>query len=248
MQQLIKDAKNGQMSKTPQSAAINPGPGFRIRTNFGRPSLDVIERISQFETPDVSDVLNRMFTMSPDICGVSKGCRVIGPALTVKVYPGDNLMVHKALDLIQPGDVVVIDTSESNKNAVLGDLITNKAKHKGVGGFVIDGLVRDIDQVRDSGVPVFSRGITPFGPLHRGPGELNHTISCGGIVVEPGDIITGDNSGIVVVPQAFGDVIASKLEEKAAALEDYIENVKRGIFSNEWVDVLLEQTNCSIDE
>lgn len=248
MQLLTTESEIEQMSKTPQSAAIIPGPGFRIRTTFERPSKEVIDRIAAFETPDVSDLLNRMFTMNGDISGVVDGCRVAGPALTVKVYPGDNLMVHKALDLIQPGDVVVIDTSESNKNAVLGDLITNKAKHKGVAGFVIDGLVRDIDQVRESGIPVFCRGITPFGPLHRGPGELNHSISCGGIVVEPGDIITADNSGIVVVRRDYAERLAEKLEAKSAALADYIENVKKGIFSQEWVDTLLAQTKCSIDE
>src|SRR6056297_1610444 len=119
MQLLTTESEIEQMSKTPQSAAIIPGPGFRIRTTFERPSKEVIDRIAAFETPDVSDLLNRMFTMNGDISGVVDGCRVAGPALTVKVYPGDNLMVHKALDLIQPGDVVVIDTSESNKNAVL---------------------------------------------------------------------------------------------------------------------------------
>jgi len=235
-------------SKKPQSSQISPGPGFRIKTKFVRPNPALIAKIAEYETPDISDMLNRMYTMSPGIRGISESCRVVGPACTVKVYPGDNLMVHKALDVAQPGDVIVIDTSESYKNAVLGDLVTNKAKHRGVAGFVIDGLVRDIEGIREAGLPVFSRGYTPFGPLHRGPGELNYPISCGGLVVNPGDIISADINGIVVIRQEFAEHTVSSLASHREELSDYIANVKKGIFSNEWVDRLLTQEKCGVDD
>ena len=124
----------------------------------------------------------------------------------VKLYPGDNLMVHKALDIAQPGDIIVVDTGDSS-NAVVGDLIARKAKHRGIVGFVIDGLARDLAGMKKVGLPVFARGITPRGPLHRGPGELNLPISCGGIVVHPGDVIVTDTNGVVVVGKEFADEI-----------------------------------------
>ena len=113
------------MASKPKSAEMVPGPGFRVRMNFERPPKELIDQYRQFETPDISDMLNRMYTMSADIHNVVNDIALVGPACTVKVFPGDNLMVHKALDAAKPGDVVVIDTSGSQRNAVLGDLVTN---------------------------------------------------------------------------------------------------------------------------
>ena len=154
------------------------------------------------------------------------------------------MMVHKALDVAQPGDVIVVDTSGSNRNAVFGDLVANKARTLGIAGFVIDGLIRDLPGVRDTGLPVFARGVTPFGPLHRGPGELNYPVSCGGIVVNPGDVIVADECGVVVVRQEFAESISVRLQAHRARMEDYVANVKRGIFSNDWVDAQLRADKC----
>ena len=181
-----------------------------------------------FETADVSDMLNRMYTMRHDISNLTNDKPLLGPAVTVKLFPGDNLMLHKALDVALPGDVVVVDTSGSDRNAVFGDLIANKACHRGIAGFVIDGLIRDLDGVRETGLPVYARGVTSFGPLHRGPGELNHAISCGGIVVNAGDIITADTSGIVVVSKDCAHHVALRLQSHQVRMKDYVENVKRG--------------------
>lgn len=169
---------------------------------------------------------------------------LVGPAITVKVFPGDNLMLHKALDLAEPGDVVVVDTSGSQRNAVFGDLIANKALHRGIAGFVIDGLIRDIDGICETGLPIYARGITSFGPLHRGPGELNFPISCGGIVVNAGDVIAADSSGVVVIPKEFAATAAMRLKSHHARMEEYVRNVKRGIFSNDWVDQQLQTDGC----
>jgi len=231
----------------PKSSELMPGPGFRVSTKITRPPANLIRAYSRFEAADVSDMLNRMFTMSADIRNKSNEKPLCGPALTVKLFPGDNLMLHKALDLAVPGDVVVVDTSESNRNAVLGDLIANKAKHRGIAGFIIDGLIRDLDGVKETGLPVYAKGVTAFGPLHRGPGELNFQISCGGIVVHPGDIITADQTGITVVRKDFAETIAMRLEMERQRMEDYVSNVKLGIFSNSWVDDQLSADGCLID-
>ena len=156
-------------------------------------------------------------------------------------------MLHKALDVAEPGDVVVVDTSGSDRNAVFGDLIANKALHRGIAGFVIDGLIRDLDGVKETGLPVYARGVTSFGPLHRGPGELNYTISCGGIVVNPGDIISADTSGVVVVAKHVAQNAALKLKAHHARMEQYVNDVKRGIFSNEWVDRQLLADGCQFE-
>lgn len=170
--------------------------------------------------------------------------KIVGPACTVKVFPGDNLMVHKALDITRPGDIVIVDAGSSSMNGIIGDLIATKAKHRGIAGFVIDGLIRDIPGIKEVGMPVYARGITPVGPLHRGPGEINFSVSCGGIVVNPGDIICGDANGVVVVRQEIAESLLDRLVNQRESLKDYLDNVKQGIFSNEWVDNILDSHHC----
>jgi regulator of RNase E activity RraA len=237
------------MVSKPQSATMHPGPGFRIRSHIDRPDPEIVERFGAFDTPTISDRMNRLYTMAPGIRNLTdEGLRILGPACTVKVYPGDNLMVHKALDIAQRGDVVVVDTSASTMTAVLGDLVSTKARHRGLAGFVVDGLIRDLSAIRALGnFPVFARGVTPTGPLHRGPGEINHPVSAGGIVVYPGDIIVGDLSGVVVVPQEIAGDLLARLDGAATKESDYASAVARGDFSNDWVDALLGQNGLTLD-
>jgi RraA family protein len=201
---------------------------------------------ASFPTPDISDQLNRLYAVNPGIrCLTSDRHRVCGPACTVKVFPGDNLMVHKALDVIEPGDVIIIDAGGSTMNAVLGDLISTKARHRGAAGFVVDGLVRDLQTIQElEDFPVFARGTTPIGPLHRGPGEINFPICCGGVVVNPGDIVVGDAMGVVIVPQGIAEELLMRLREYEAANASYFESVKNGNFSNAWVDNILVELEC----
>ncbi|MBV9464275.1 MAG: RraA family protein [Verrucomicrobiae bacterium] len=236
------------MSSQPASAEIHAGPGFRVRQSFRRPSSALIERLKDFETPDISDLMNRLYTMDPGMKNVSNREMVRAPACTVKVFPGDNLMVHKALDIAKPGDVIVVDAGGSSMNGIIGDLISTKAKHRGIVGFVIDGYIRDIEGIRETGLPVYARGVTPIGPLHRGPGEINFPVSCGGIVVNPGDVICADDNGVVVVQQDFLEELVGRLDRQRQSLAAYIANVRKGVFSNEWADRLLAQLKCTIEE
>src|SRR2546423_8349375 len=196
-----------------------------------------------FDTPDISDMINLTNSMKPTIQALSNPTlKLIGPACTVKVYPGDNLMVHKCLDVLQPGDVVVVDTSASTMTAVLGDLISTKARHRGAAGFLVDGLIRDLPGIRALGdFPVFAQGVTPIGPLHRGPGEINFPIAAGGIVGQPRDLIVRDANGVVVVPHDIVDELLQRLTERAAAESSYTSAVARGEFNNAWVDALLRE-------
>jgi regulator of RNase E activity RraA len=237
------------MVNKPKSAEMHPGPGFRACVDIQRPDAAAVAALSGFATPTISDRLNRLFTMHAAIKPVTTAAnRVVGPACTVRCYPGDNLMVHKSLDIARPGDVVVIDTSASPMTAVLGDLISTKARHRGIAGFVVDGLVRDLPDIEAlQDFPVFARGVTPIGPLHRGPGEINHAISAGGIVVYPGDVIVGDPNGVVVVPRDSVGTVLLRLQEQAAAEADYTAAVARGDFSNAWVDAILQQHGVPIE-
>ena len=228
----------------PQSAELYPGPGFRIKQRIRRPDVKTIERYRQFNTPDISDALNRLYTMTSEIKNQINDQTISGPACTVKVFPGDNLMVHKALDIAQPGDIIVVDASGYTRTAILGDLVATKAKHRGIQAVIVDGLVRDLPAMKDVGLPVFARGVTPIGPLHRGPGEINFPISCGGIVVMPGDILVGDSNGVVVVRRDFAEEILDRLCAERETLARYVESVKRGEFSNAWVDKTLQEAGC----
>jgi regulator of RNase E activity RraA len=227
----------------PKSAEMHPGPGFRIRQEIERPSPETVAAFHTFDTPAISDMMNRLYTMKPTIQHLTAAhLKLIGPACTVKVYPGDNLMVHKALDILQPGDVVVVDTSASTMTAVLGDLISTKARHRGAAGFLVDGLIRDLPGIQALGdFPVFAQGVTPIGPLHRGPGEINYAIAAGGIVVHPGDLIVGDANGVVVVPLDIVEDLLARLTERANAEVSYTSAVARGDFNNAWVDALLRE-------
>ncbi len=240
-------ARRDTGSRPPASADIHPGVGFRIKRDFLRPNYDVARMFQDFPVPDISDHLNRLYAVDSSIkCLSGTGRRLVGPACTVKVYPGDNLMVHKVLDIAQPGDVVVIDARGSTTNAVLGDTVSMKAMHRGIAGFIVDGYVRDLAAVRELDYPVYARGDMPIGPLHRGPGEVNYPVCCGGVVVSPGDVLIADSGGIVVLPRACIEDLCAQLRQYKARLSGYLEKVRKGEFSNAWVDQLLEETRCEI--
>ena len=131
-------------------------------------------------------------------------------------------------------------------NAVLGDLVTTKARHRKIAGVVVDGYVRDIPGIVALDFPVYARGVTPIGPLHRGPGEVNFPVQCGGIVVHPGDIIVGDENGVAVIPQDAAASLLERLRTRREMEANYVAAVMRGDFSNAWVDTLLVQGGCEV--
>jgi RraA family protein len=204
-----------------------------------------MDEFREFATPDISDLLNRLYSVDPQItCLTGSHHQLCGPACTVKVFPGDNLMVHKSLDVARPGDIVIVDAGRSPMNSVLGDIICTKAGHRGIAGFIVDGLIRDLPEVVALDFPVFARGTTPVGPLHRGPGEINYAICCGGVVVSPGDLVVADAAGIVVIPQGIALELLGRLKSHRDSNAAYVAAVKRGDFSNAWVDRLLHEHEC----
>jgi regulator of RNase E activity RraA len=231
----------------PKSADMHPGPGFRIRYEIDRPEPEVVTGLGAFEIPDISDLMNRLYTLRDGIRPMTNpDLRLVGTACTVKVYPGDNLMVHKSLDIARPGDVVVVDAGGLSNTAVLGDLVSTKARYRGIQGFVVDGVIRDLPAILALGdFPVYARGVTPIGPLHRGPGEINYPISSGGIVVHPGDIVVGDLNGVVVVPSSAAEELLERLIARRETEAAYTAAVARGEFSNTWVDAILDEAGLN---
>jgi len=236
-------------SRTPSSSELHTGPGFRVQLAYPSNPATLIATLSKYETPEISDKLNRLYALDSGVRCLTKANRLAGTVCTVSVYPGDNLMVHKALDVARPGDIVMINAhgAAGSSNAVIGDMIATKAKHRGIAGFIIDGLLRDLPGIDDTGLAMFARGTTAVGPLHRGPGEINYPISCGGVVVNPGDIVVADEAGIVIVPRGFANELAQSLETGAQKAAEYLAAVQRGEFSMQWVDDMLAAGGCHIE-
>jgi len=180
-----------------------------IRRDFTRVSADVVKRASSFQAAILADVAGRRGTLSGRIAPVSPEMKCAGPAFTIEVRPGDNLMIHAAMTLAKPGDILVIDGKGDRTCALMGAIMINACKQLKLGGVVIDAAIRDSLELRELGFPVFAVGANPNGPTKFVPGRMNWPISCGGIAVAPGDLIVGDADGVVVVER-----------EKAASLLD----------------------------
>lgn len=210
--------------------------GFRIKEWIERPETVVIDALRCFETPAISDGLNRFNTMDPGIKPILPPCRIAGPAVTLRLRPADNLMLHKVLGLVQPGDVLVIDTCGCPNYAVLGELIATAAFRAGLNGIVVDGGIRDVDQLRKKEFPIFARYVVPSVGDKEGPGEINYPICCGGVPVHPGDIIVGDDNGVVVVPPSDAEQIIRGAAQKRAYEEKRMEDILAGVIVKPEID------------
>ncbi|MFC1661705.1 RraA family protein [Gemmatimonadota bacterium] len=189
--------------------------GFRIVEDVARTPEDLVDAFRGRTAPNVGDAMGRFHFMDPGMASRTD-LPLCGVAVTVSARPGDNLMVHKALEVAQPGDVVVVSTNGNTTSAVFGELMGHTAVEARLGGIVVDGAIRDVKGLKALGFPAFSRTVTPGGCDKDGPGEINVPIACGNTVVMPGDIVLGDEDGVVVVPRED----AAKVLERVRALED----------------------------
>lgn len=191
-----------------------PVIGPRIVRNVPRLPEQVVERFRTAYVPDVSDAVGRLYTMDSGIRPLYKPMpRLVGLALTVKAIPGDNLTIHGALQMVQPGDVLVVDWRGSTECCGTGAGSLMSPIQRGLVGAVVDGGWRDIEEVQAAGFPLFGRSISAFSPPKDQPGEINVPVSCGGVVVDAGDIVVADEEGVVVVPRAYAEQVANALRE-----------------------------------
>jgi len=200
--------------------------GWEIVVDAPRASPELVERFRGHGTGPVCDALGRFAAMDYQIKPLDPRMELLGCALTVWTRPCDNLAVYKALELAQPGDVLVIATEGYTNNTIWGELTTLIGRERGLAGMVTDGTVRDARAIVEIGLPVFARGLTPNSPLKHGPGKINTPITCGGAAIRPGDIIVGDGDGVVVVPLEQAEAVLQRvaaIQDKEAALRAEIE-------------------------
>jgi RraA family protein len=206
-----------------------------IRRTIERVSAALCKAAGKFQASILADVGGRRGTLGGRIQPLSKSMKLAGPAFTVEVRPGDNLMIHAALVLAQPGDVIVVDGKGDLSCALTGALMAAHAEKAGIAGFVIDGAVRDTEDCARGGFPIFAAGANPNGPLKGAAGRINWPVSLAGTPVNPGDLIVGDADGVVVVPREMAAEIVGAAQAKVDAEAERMKAIGRGELVQGWV-------------
>lgn len=218
--------------------------GFRILKGKRRVAPEIVERFAGLPVANVSDSMSRMTAAGARLRPMHQSGRMAGPALTVKTRPGDNLMIHKAMAIAMPGDVIVVDAGGDLTNALIGEMMLTRIIKSELAGIVIDGAVRDAGFIRDQKFPVFAAGVTHRGPYKNGPGEINVPVAIDGMVIEPGDLIIGDDDGLLCVPFDDAEEVLKAAITKYQAEQKQLENIKAGTHDAAWVDKALRELNC----
>jgi len=214
---------------------------MRILDIARRPDPRLVAELGRMVTPHLSDSMERLYAGGHQLRPMHKEGKLVGPAFTVRTAAGDNLLVHKAIDTAQKGDVIVVDAGGWLDNAIIGELMSARAKQRGVAGMVIWGAIRDSAEIGAASYPIYAAGVTHRGPYKNGPGEINVPIVIGSMPVNPGDIIVGDADGLVAVPQDQAErVLASAksiLEKETASMKQIV----AGTVDRSWVDKALKE-------
>lgn len=222
--------------------------GFRILNRQRAVSANLVEKFSRLPVANVSDSMHRMTAAGPRLRKMHREGVLAGPALTVKARPGDNLMLHKAIDMAQPGDVIVVDAGGDLTNSLMGELMLAYAIRRGVAGFVLNGAIRDADQFIAMNLPVFAAGITHRGPYKDGPGEINVPIALDGMVIHPGDLMLGDSDGVLAVPFEAAEEVYARTAAKQEAEVKQMAAIEAGTNDRSWVDAALKRLGCAMPE
>ncbi len=223
--------------------------GNRVFTKRHLAAPSVIDGFHDIPAANVADTMGRSCALSAEIRLLSRPTKsvMVGSALTVKTRAGDNLLLHKALDMAKEGDVIVVSNENDRNRALMGEIMLSLVScQKKIAGIVLDGPIRDYEEVSQKDFFLYATGSTPGGPYKNGPGEVNVPISCGGVSVNPGDIILGDYDGVIVIPREDAEQIltqARKLKEMDSAKLDA---AKTGCAKRDWVDQVLQNTQCEI--
>ncbi|MEZ5652825.1 MAG: RraA family protein [Burkholderiaceae bacterium] len=222
--------------------------GFRILNRQRVAPRELVEAFARLPVANVSDSMSRMTAAGSRLRPMHASGGMAGVALTVKARPGDNLMLHKAIDMSQPGDVIVVDGGGDLTNSLMGELMLAYAVKRGVVGFVIDGAIRDRDAFLSTNLPTFAAGVTHRGPYKDGPGEINVPIALDGMIIEPGDIVIGDADGVLAVPLADAEEILAKTQAKQDAEARQMQEIANGTNDRSWVDAALKKLGCTFPQ
>jgi RraA family protein len=219
--------------------------GFRIEPNAPLIAPDLIEAYAQMVTSHISDSINRI-AGTINLKPMHGRGKLVGTALTVKVRTGDNLMLHKALQMAADGHVIVVDGGGDVSRALTGELMARTAISKGVRGFVLDGAVRDVQFFREGAFPCYARSVTHRGPYKEGPGEINVPVCIDGLVINPGDLVVGDEDGIVAIPAEEATEVLALARAKRDAEARIIDSIENGTMNRAWIDDLLRQKGAIV--
>ena len=205
--------------------------------DFERVDARVVEEASQFPSSILADVAGRRGALHGRIAPLSPTMKFAGPALTVEVRPGDNLMIHAAMAIAKPGDVIVVDGKGDLSSALMGEIMCQQCAAIGVAAVVIDGAVRDGEAIRALGLPMYAAGLNPNGPTKFVPGRLNHPVSVGGVTVNPGDLLVGDGDGVTVIEREKAAAMLPLAAGKLAAETKRIAGIRSGkALRPSWLD------------
>jgi 4-hydroxy-4-methyl-2-oxoglutarate aldolase len=221
------------------SMSATPVPD--IVRDFERLPAEVVASAARFQPAILADVAGRRGALHGRITALDPSMKCAGTAVTVEVRPGDNLMIHAAMAMAQPGDVLVIDGKADQTSALMGEIMISSCLRLGLAGVVIDGAVRDSDALRELGFAVFSFGTNPNGPTKNVPGRINHPVSVGGVVVRAGDFITGDADGVVVVEREKIEALLPLARQKVRDEARRIEAIGQGATSAPWLEAALRR-------
>lgn len=199
-----------------------------------------IDSLRGLPTSVIGDVMGGRLIGTTALRSINRSpVAVCGNAFTVRVRGGDNLLIHKALDLLEPGDILVVDGEGDTSRALVGEIMMTSAMMRGAVAFVMDGAIRDVDAFEEHSFPCWSRGISLRGPYKDGPGSINVPVSIGGMLVNPGDVVIGDSDGVIAVPQHLAQQVSQLANDKVRVEMETIAAIKAGTYSSSWVDATL---------
>ncbi len=217
--------------------------GFRIHSKIDRPNRELVEGFAGIPVANIADNMNRMSCMNSRIRPMNS-VPLLGTAITVKTRPGDNLLLYKAIDMAQPGDIIVVDAQGDLTNSITGELMITLMQELGISGLIVDGAIRDLGAIKEMDFPVYAAGVQPKGPYKDGPGEINVPISCGGVVVNPGDILVGDDDAVVAILPKDAPELLKKAKATVAKEAGIMESIKNNKWDRSWVDKVLREKDC----
>ncbi len=220
--------------------------GFRIHTKVERTPARTVKLFEGLPVANIADAMGRIYALDQGIRPYNN-VPLLGTAFTVKVPGGDNLLLHKAIELAQEGDVIAVNGLGDMARALCGGLMMETAREKGIRGFVLDGCIRDrADAEKFTNFSCYARGVQPNGPYKNGPGEMNYPIAVGQQVIFPGDVIVGDEDGLIVIPKADAAEVAAAARKIMESETVKMQNYAEGKVNREWLYKALEQSSCEV--
>jgi len=219
--------------------------GFCIHPRPPRPARALVSKFKGVVCAHLSDNMSRLAGSTAALRPWHRKGQLLGVALTVRVAPGDNLMVHKAIDLAQPGDVIVVDAGGITSQAIIGEIMSSMAAARGAVGMVIDGAIRDAGALAAGTFPVYALAATHRGPYKNGPGEIHVPVSIGGMIVYPNDIIVGDEDGLVAIRPDEAPALLTAARAWCDKEEKMLKAIRAGKpLDRKWVDEALRKGGC----